>query len=583
MTDLDLLRRYEPIIRFTEGELFLPVAVEDYVAACALMERTPGERNEMVVAERGTLTLEGLSEIGATRSGPGLFLRLVDDPFSRAETARWSLRSARPRFHGANRLTRVGILSRVIDALLRISLIFRGKVASGAEAAAETICRDQIRQNHHPYYARVVREGGYVVLQYWFFYAFNDWRSRVSGVNDHEADWEQVVVYLAEQSDETMTPEWVVYSAHDEVGDDLRRRWDDPDLTLVDDHPVVFAGIGSHSGSYLKGEYLTTFEPPAFLGLLRMFRSVTHVILPWTRSNKQAGIGVPYIDYARGDGAKIGPGQDQEWAPVIIGDETPWVLNYRGLWGNDTADPLAGERGPGGPRYERSGVVRKPWGDVVGWSGLAKVAPNPQIAAELIRQRLEELDDELDAANGELSAHRMKLRADTASGVSVSRTEEEALENIAARNVALEDERRQLKDRLDTPPLLAGPHEHLRHRHVPLKTESRSRRRVLSIWSALSTPLILLLIASTLRQGATAPLRGVLVGAMFVLLTFEAIARRQLVRFLATVVAIAAAAVVASAIIGLVLIEGWRIVTVVCIAVVAVAIAATNLRELARD
>ena len=39
-----------------------------------------------------------------------------------------------------------------------------------------------------------------------------------------------------------------VFSAHDEVGDDLRRRWDDPDLTLVDgDHPVVFAGIGSLS------------------------------------------------------------------------------------------------------------------------------------------------------------------------------------------------------------------------------------------------------------------------------------------------------------------------------------------------
>ena len=30
--DLGLLRSYEPIIRFTEGELFFPAAVEDYVA-----------------------------------------------------------------------------------------------------------------------------------------------------------------------------------------------------------------------------------------------------------------------------------------------------------------------------------------------------------------------------------------------------------------------------------------------------------------------------------------------------------------------------------------------------------------------
>jgi hypothetical protein len=29
---------------------------------------------------------------------------------------------------------------------------------------------------------------GYTVLQYWYFYAFNDWRSTYFGVNDHEAD-----------------------------------------------------------------------------------------------------------------------------------------------------------------------------------------------------------------------------------------------------------------------------------------------------------------------------------------------------------------------------------------------------------
>ncbi len=58
-----------------------------------------------------------------------------------------------------------------------------------------------MRTEHHPYYGRVVRTSGYVALQYWFFYPFNDWRSRIYGVNDHEADWEQVVVYLAEQPD----------------------------------------------------------------------------------------------------------------------------------------------------------------------------------------------------------------------------------------------------------------------------------------------------------------------------------------------------------------------------------------------
>jgi hypothetical protein len=34
------------------------------------------------------------------------------------------------------------------------------------------------------------------VLQYWYFCAFNDWRSTYFGVNDHEADWATIAVYL---------------------------------------------------------------------------------------------------------------------------------------------------------------------------------------------------------------------------------------------------------------------------------------------------------------------------------------------------------------------------------------------------
>src|SRR6185312_3054407 len=40
------------------------------------------------------------------------------------------------------------------------------------------------------YYGRVVRDGDYVVLQYWLFHVFNDRRSTFAGVNDHEADFD---------------------------------------------------------------------------------------------------------------------------------------------------------------------------------------------------------------------------------------------------------------------------------------------------------------------------------------------------------------------------------------------------------
>ena len=154
-------------------------------------------------------------------------------------------------------------------------------------------------------------------------------------------------------------PRWVVFSAHDETGDDLRRRWDDPDLSLVDGrHPVVFAGAGSHSGAYLAGDYLITVAPPSLGGLIPTVRRAAKVLTPWTRAAQGSGLGIPYIDYARGDGLTIGPGPGHRVDPVVIDDETPWVRDYRGLWGHDTSDRLGGERGPAGPRYERNATVR---------------------------------------------------------------------------------------------------------------------------------------------------------------------------------------------------------------------------------
>ena len=55
----------------------------------------------------------------------------------------------------------------------------------------------------------------------------------------------------------------------------------------------------------------------------------------------------------------------------MIVDETPWVFDYRGLWGDATEDRFGGERAPAGPRYFGTGAVRASRGDFVGWSGSA--------------------------------------------------------------------------------------------------------------------------------------------------------------------------------------------------------------------
>lgn len=580
--DLELLRAYEPIVRFNHGEFFFPAAVEDYVACCDLMQRVAGQ-DPQVVVPRGELTLERLAEIGAASPGPGMYLRFVDEPFTRTATALWRRRSDRPRFKHASRLARVGVLSRVVDALNRMSLLFRGKVAKGTEAAAETMYRERMRAEHHPYYGRVVRAGGYTALQYWIFYPFNDWRSRIYGVNDHEADWEQVVVYLAGQPDGSQIPAWVVFSAHDETGDDLRRRWDDPDLTRVGDHPVVFAGLGSHSGAYLQGDYLTSFDPPAFKRFIKFSRRVSRAVLPWTRGTEQAGVGIPYIDYARGDGLAIGPDGDRSWVPVLIDDDTPWVFHYQGLWGNDTADPLGGERGPAGPRYERSGAVREPWGDVVGWSGLAKVAPNHDVAVELIRHRLEELAAETEVVSADLDARRTQLRADVASGVTVTRDQEVELGALAAKRAELADERRRLERRLVIPPPEPGPHDHLRHRHLPVEDTTKARLRLLSGWSAASTPLLLLAIGLAILPLKTPVPLPTFLGWAIIFFGIEAAARRHLTGYLIAVVISLVAIFFLLVFVIFIIMYGWRWVLSGTFATLGIILLVANIQELGRD
>jgi hypothetical protein len=577
--DLSLLRRFEPIVRFTQGEFFLPASVDDYVRCCELIEHGP-DRQRVVLAAKGSLTIEQLVEFGADHPRPGHYLRFVDTPFTRIEVAKWRVRSDRPRFKDASRLARVGVLSRGLDALNRASLIFRGRNSSGTEAAAETLYRTGMKPDHHPYYGRVVRDSGYTVLQYWFFYAFNDWRSRVFGVNDHEADWEQVTIYLAGPDDE-LRPVWLVSSAHDEVGDDLRRRWDDPDLTIEGEHPVIFAGLGSHSGAYLAGEYLTTHDIPAFAGLLRLTRRISGVFFPWTRDVEQSGLSIPYIDYARGDGVTIGPGQHREWEPVVIDETTPWVVHYRGLWGNDTRDPLGGERGPAGPRYERSTTVRGSWGDPVGWAGLRKVAPDTAAADDALRARLGELDAEVEQLDARIEQQQTAQRAVVSGGENIDALDEAALVALAAERVALRDQQLLLGERQGRPPAAAGPHDHLRHRRVPLPPETTSRRRVLAIWSAVSTSVVLVVVMIILAAPGW-NVSGIAIEAVIVLFALEALARKQLVRFaLLVVVAMAVAALVLA--LGGALLADWQLVLAFLVGLAAAALLFLNVRELIRD
>ncbi|HLI00768.1 MAG TPA: hypothetical protein VKV06_08275, partial [Acidimicrobiales bacterium] len=372
--DLALLRAYEPIVRFTKGELFFPTAVGPYVGQCSLWR---GERggNRVCVIPAGELTLDRLCELARERQAWRLSLRFVREPLDRRRYRQWK-REPRSRFHATLRFTTTGMLGRVVEAAFRASLLARDTVARGLAAAAEVAYREHLEHDRMTYYGRVDRQGGYLCLQYWFFYAMNDWRSTFSGVNDHEGDWELAAVYLAERPAGPPEPAWVAYSSHDHKGRELRRRWDDPELDRQGDHPVLYPGAGSHSGAFAPGDYVVSVNPPPLQKVMVLVRRVQQLVAPWRdQTRPHEGFGIPFVDYCRGDGETAGPGQPQPWQAHLIDDDTAWVHDYRGLWGLDTDDRFGGERAPAGPRYERQGSVRRAWSDPLGWAGLLDVTP----------------------------------------------------------------------------------------------------------------------------------------------------------------------------------------------------------------
>jgi hypothetical protein len=578
-----LLRAFEPVVRLNHGEYFAPVSVEAYVRRAALWHEQEGQPT--LAAPAGSFDVSTLAEVCGVTAGVGQSLSGIRLGTDDDGTSRIPVGERPPRIAGASRLAAVGLTGRLVDSLNRLSLLFRGSVPGGSAARSYLLQQSELHPDRPTYHGRVVRDGPWLVCQYWYFYAFNNWRSAFGGVNEHEADWEQVTVFLdgagAEPTGALPTPRWVVFSAHDEVGDDLRRRWDDPDLTVVDAHPVVFAGAGSHSGAYLAGDYLITVEPPKLGGLVAVLRWLARVLSPWP-SHRRAGVGIPYVDYARGDGRVIGRG-GEPWDAVVIDDETPWVRGYRGLWGLDTGDRLGGERGPAGPRYERDGSVRPSWADPVGWAGLAKVAPNPEVERDYVRARVEQIDARLGELDDTIASVRREVGLAAAGLVPRSpevralAPQERRVTEMMLERTSLTDERLRLTGHLASPADADDPHAHLSHRNLPLAPATGLRSRLLSWWAVLSTPLLLYAIAAVLHPAVGVTATSTALAWIVLLLGVEAVMRHRFVAYLWRMV------LFGTALVALVLFwQEWRLLLSWCFVLAGVVMLLASIREALR-
>jgi len=559
-----LLRSFEPVIRFTKGEWFYPMDVEPYVRSCSLWVQHPDEEAVCVVPH-GKLTLETLGQQPLDSADAVHYLKIPAPEKSRKRglwTRLFSRHAAggpdwpKETFRaGRGRLARVGYVSRLADALFSLVLLLRGRVPGEGVEGARVMYGDLMeKKEHYQYHGRVVRQAGWIVLQYWLFYPFNDWRSNFSGANNHEADWEKVFVYLSESKSGEILPEWVAYAAHEEAGDRLRRRWDDPELEKIDEHPVVYVCAGSHASRYFRGEYLTELEFP----LPRSFAKARKAArLFWYKTLRQYAekdaselFTIPFVDYGRGDGLSVGPNQDREWDPPrLMEDPVPsWVSGYRGLWGLYTRDPFEGEDAPAGPMYDRNKAVSREWYDPVGWAGLDKVPTRAEELTDILEQR-SEIEERRDGMRAEIlqksrDLRRLGIAAEATRGRSHLRELHEAQrgriaelsrevagvrEELSTEGVlseALVDHTNRLRNG-ERPPANA----HIARAARPLPESEARAGRVAQLWASISVAVVLLTLTGILFYQRE-HLLFALVFAIAVLAFVEAGFRKRLDRFM---------------------------------------------------
>ena len=497
--DEELLRRHQPIIAFDRRELFFPISVERYLEGCELWHG-----DDKILGRPIANDLDH-------RWGPETHLRFVTpeerrDMFGH-EVGRTARRLVSPR------LGLVGLFGRIVDALFLVLVMLRRTTPKATAVAAERKIRRKHLDDEPTCYGRAVVAGEWLVLHYAWLYAMNDWRSGYRGMNDHEGDWEQAWVFC-DPADHT--PQWVATSNHDYVGPDLRRHWTDPELVRDGDRPVLHAGAGSHALFFTAGDYVSRFDLPGlrWLAWLQHFGRRLVGTAGDTRRGIGPAVGIPFVDYARGDGRRM---EDAVVAPMR---DRAWCEEFRGLWGVDTGDPLGAERGPSGPKFDRRGDVRLSWADPLGHAGLHGTLPpsalRSRVNLEKIDRTIFDLDEQI-RGKGRLLPLVAQANPDRGDD-----EESEALSGLLRRKSELLG----LRSRVAAGQLPSiGVRDHLR-RPLERLADGADANGLLTLWAMLSIPLIMGALGASLLIERL-PVILTTVGAIVVVGVVEQLLRRR--------------------------------------------------------
>jgi len=217
-----LLAQYQPVTVLSQGELFAPTSVDDFLADATLELR----------AEDGSFQTAEMPSAGLPVHGDG-----------------WRLDH-------------------------------RCAAAGGPVATIQ--CYDPASVGPSVVYGRYEVIAGATVLQYWLFYEHNFWSFPPLPFGAvwqaHEGDWEVVHVVL----DDKQTPVEAAYSQHC-TGE--RRAWADVQKAPGTSHPIVYVGRGSHANFFTPGVHLIApacVPPPALAFFAAIGIPPLDVVVPGT-------------------------------------------------------------------------------------------------------------------------------------------------------------------------------------------------------------------------------------------------------------------------------------------------------------
>jgi hypothetical protein len=377
----ELHQKYAPVMHFARGERFFPMSVDDFLTYTALYVK--GQHTPVI--PRSRVVLDDLTHRYSSRE---TFLRSVaTGPIRGAEIAsEWGMAaihliyewSQRPVVAWTEELARSAYdwFSEKTRAATRLfwwnSLLLPKAYADKKGGIQEKLPRFQLPQEvrrsaiesyeasqgkdrNYTYYYRTVQQAGYLNLQYWFFYAYNDWASGYGGFNDHEGDWEGFHVFfkLDAGNRPIEPPAYVCYLGHHSR---ITKPWTHHDVEKVGTHPVIYVAAGSHA-SYPEAKQYP---------LVALYN---------------------LIDYATGESFTL---DHDGWRGRINLGKVPWLSAYLGSWGTRYWLPLEwaqktlgflassipgevdlpGVSAPRGPKFGDEGGERETWRNPVAFAGI---------------------------------------------------------------------------------------------------------------------------------------------------------------------------------------------------------------------